>query len=178
MENFGAFLKAKREKLSLTVRDLALLTGIDFSLISKYESNSRKPTIQNLSKIKDALNLSEEDYFTAKKLGNYIDSRGGGEIIQMDNNQNQQVNLQVNMPNDLKVLYTDSTFFSINQYGVVLDFAQTVGATQQQNIVSRIGMSKEHAKILITKLLELLNNDNKLNQEPVTKSKSKQDVVN
>jgi len=56
--------------------------------------------------------------------------------------------MQVNVPDNLNVVYTDSTFVHKNKFGIVLDFAQTVGPTNRQNVVARVGMSKEHAKAL------------------------------
>jgi hypothetical protein len=47
------------------------------------------------------------------------------------------------------VLYSDSFFISSNEFGVTLDFAQRVGPTNQQQVVSRIGMSVEHARKMI-----------------------------
>ncbi|MBI2039572.1 hypothetical protein HYT18_00690 [Candidatus Microgenomates bacterium] len=84
--------------------------------------------------------------------------------------------IQVNLPNNVTILYSDSTFLTINQYGVVLDFAQRVGTTNQQTVVSRLGMSKEHAKVLIAALKELLEKD-ELNQKQVTFSPSKKKIV-
>jgi hypothetical protein len=62
-----------------------------------------------------------------------------------------QINLD---PSKVQVIYTDSTFVSSNDYGLVLDVAQTVAGNPQQHfVVTRIGMSFEHAK----KLLEVMN---------------------
>lgn len=62
----------------------------------------------------------------------------------------QNINpLQVNIPDKLNVIYTDSAFVHKNKFGVVIDFAQTLGSTNRQNIVSRVGMSYDHAKALL-----------------------------
>lgn len=86
--------------------------------------------------------------------------------------------IQVNLPNNVVILYTDTTYLTINQYGVVLDFAQQQGPTNQQNIVSRIGLSKEHAKILVERLADLLKRDILVNQKQVTQSPSRKEEVN
>lgn len=66
------------------------------------------------------------------------------------NNPQNPEGIQVNISPDTKVLYSDSMFVHVGPFGVVLDFAQTVGPTnKQQTIVSRVGMSKEHAKAMI-----------------------------
>ncbi|PIR43369.1 hypothetical protein COV24_02895 [candidate division WWE3 bacterium CG10_big_fil_rev_8_21_14_0_10_32_10] len=78
----------------------------------------------------------------------------------MDTENNQKENkestmggnvepMQINVPDTLYVIYTDSAFVHKNKYGIVLDFAQTMGPTNRQNVVARIGMSKEHAIALL-----------------------------
>jgi hypothetical protein len=63
-------------------------------------------------------------------------------------NQTSETELQVNMTN-IPVMYSDSVFVTAGKFGVVFDFAQSVGSTNQQNVVTRIGMSKEHALALL-----------------------------
>lgn len=66
-----------------------------------------------------------------------------------NNDKGQQSSIQVNVPNNLSVLYTDSMFVTPSKFGIVLDFAQSVGPTNQQNVVVRVGMSREHARAMI-----------------------------
>lgn len=54
------------------------------------------------------------------------------------------------------ILYTDSINISTNKEGVVLNVKQRLGNTEQVRIVSRIGMSREHAKDVVEKLGRLL----------------------
>lgn len=93
----------------------------------------------------------------------------------MEGDRDQQ-GIQVNLPNNIVILYSDSAWLTINQFGVVLDFAQRMGQTNQQTIVSRIGMSKEHAKVLIAALADLLDKE-ELKQKQVTFSQSKKKIV-
>lgn len=85
--------------------------------------------------------------------------------------------VQVNLPNNLVAVYSDSAYLSINQYGIIIDFAQRMGPTNQQNIVARVGMSKSHAKILIEKLAGLLVKS-ELHRKQVTHSPTKKKMVN
>jgi hypothetical protein len=58
--------------------------------------------------------------------------------------------MQVNIdPGKTPILYTDSVFLSSNKYGVVFDVAQTMSPGDNQVVVARIGMSREHAKVLL-----------------------------
>lgn len=54
------------------------------------------------------------------------------------------------------ILYTDNIFMSVNEDGVVLDISQRIGNTNQTRIVSRVGMSKSHAKKFVAELEKLL----------------------
>jgi hypothetical protein len=54
------------------------------------------------------------------------------------------------------ILYTDNVFMSTNPDGLVLDFGQRLSNTNQMRIVSRIGMSREHAKKFVLELGKLL----------------------
>lgn len=74
------------------------------------------------------------------------------------NNQNNNPadQVQINIPEDKPILYTSGVFINANPLGVVLNFAQQVGPTNQQIVVSRVGMSVEHAKILAQRINELI----------------------
>ncbi|HEX7042803.1 MAG TPA: hypothetical protein VF189_06130 [Patescibacteria group bacterium] len=72
-----------------------------------------------------------------------------------DKNNQQQVSVNIN-PTTTPVLYTDNVLMNTNEDGVVLDIAQRLGSTSQAQVVARIGMSREHAKKLVTELGRLL----------------------
>lgn len=57
----------------------------------------------------------------------------------------QGVNININL-DTTPILYTDNIFISVNENGIVLDFSQRIASTNQVRIVTRIGMSKDHAK--------------------------------
>jgi hypothetical protein len=63
------------------------------------------------------------------------------------NDKPQGVN--VNLAADkVQILYTDSVFITSNNYGIDFNVAQSIDDKNQQ-IVVRIGMSKDHAKALL-----------------------------
>jgi tellurite resistance protein len=67
----------------------------------------------------------------------------------------KQIGVSVNL-DTTPIFYTDNVFMTVNEDGVVLDFAQKIGTGEQIRIVSRIGMSREHAKKFIQKLSEIV----------------------
>lgn len=72
----------------------------------------------------------------------------------MDQKNNQTV-VDINL-DTTPILYTDNVFMSTNDFGVILDIAQKLGPTNKLRIVSRIGMSREHAKKLVNELGKLI----------------------
>jgi len=68
----------------------------------------------------------------------------------------QEMNVSINL-DTTPILYTDSIFMSTNPDGLVLDITQRVGPTANQlRVVSRIGMSREHAKKFVQELSKLI----------------------
>ena len=72
-----------------------------------------------------------------------------------ENKKAPEVQVSVNLDNT-PILYTDNINMTLNADGIVLDVMQRLGPTNQVRIVSRIGMSREHAKKFIDKLGKLL----------------------
>ena len=72
-------------------------------------------------------------------------------------NKSGEVQLNVNVNFDTTpIVYTDSIQFTTNEDGVVLDVMQRLMSSNQVRIVSRVGMSRSHAKKLVTELGRLL----------------------
>lgn len=75
-------------------------------------------------------------------------------IKTMPNTKKEEQNIQVALPN-IPILYTDMIFMNVNEDGVVIDVCQKSGPNQAQ-VVTRIGMSRDHAKKFAKKLGEIL----------------------
>ena len=65
------------------------------------------------------------------------------------------MNVNVNL-DTTPIFYTDNIYITTNPDGVILDIMQRLGSTNQIRIVSRIGMSREHAKKFVVELSKLL----------------------
>ncbi len=69
----------------------------------------------------------------------------------------QHSDIAINLDPDVTpVLYTDNILMTVNEDGVVLDIGQKVGSTSSLQVVSRVGMSKTHARKLVNELGKLL----------------------
>lgn len=84
----------------------------------------------------------------------------------MEQNNNQ---VSMNIPQNLPIFFTDGISITSSNMGVVLDFGQRVALTNQAWVVSRVGMSKEHAHALIKALQERLDEQEKLEIEELSK---------
>lgn len=72
-----------------------------------------------------------------------------------DKIKNQEMAVNINLDNT-PIYYTDSVYITANPDGVVFDVLQKLGNTNQARIVSRVGMSREHAKKFAAELSKLL----------------------
>ncbi len=78
--------------------------------------------------------------------------------------------INVKIPENLYVLFSDMVVVTKTDYGIVLDFAQSVAGSNERRVVSRIGMSSEHMKALIQVLQSKLEDDKlPLNLKPEKK---------
>lgn len=73
----------------------------------------------------------------------------------MKEKEQSNIEVQINL-DTTPILYTDNVLITVNEDGVVLDVCQKVGSTNQARVVSRIGMSREHAKKLTTEFGRVL----------------------
>lgn len=152
----GNELKKLRENNGLTVRKIANLMGVDYSLINRFEKGSRRPTNLQLEKYKSALKLSPDQYNNLRLLGGYdkeSNTQNNDQLLESD----PAVKQTVEFPPNVSVLFSDSIFFTVSPYGVVMNFAQKIDLTNKQIVVSRIGINKDHAVVMIEKLKELLS---------------------
>jgi HTH-type transcriptional regulator, competence development regulator len=61
METLGGILKNSREEKNLILRKVAAEVDVDQSLISKFEKNERRPTMEQLKRLAKFYNLSEKE---------------------------------------------------------------------------------------------------------------------
>jgi transcriptional regulator with XRE-family HTH domain len=57
-KQFGDRVRAERNKLGISQEQLAFKTGLDRTYISGIERGRRNPSLKNISRIAEALNLS------------------------------------------------------------------------------------------------------------------------
>lgn len=155
--SLGQILREIRGKRSIT--SVSKEVGIDRTYLSKIEHGHEVPSENVLNKLIAYYSIHPEGANLLFEKAGYL----GGlavktpireeifsadlerkEVI-MENKKDTKKNINISGP----VLYTDSVYLTESSYGIVLDFAQNLGPTNNQNVVARVGMSKEHAKALL-----------------------------
>jgi transcriptional regulator with XRE-family HTH domain len=149
------------------------------SLIDLYAlSREEAVEVARLAKLNYFVHTSKvpedhENFEHKEDVSNYIDDIKTSESKNMVENtekKNQETTagkIDIHIPGDVKILYSDSAFVTAGNFGIVIDFAQMLGSTSNQQIVARVGMSKEHAEALMgvlqTKIIELQNKSSNKN---------------
>lgn len=166
-KDFAKMIKSLRTSANESLPVVASALGIDKSYVSKLENGHLKPTIKLLEKIIAHYSPSEEEirnlYITAGYgAGIKITSEGEGVTRMEDKIPGSKVAndsaAEVNVPNNMPVLYTDSIFINSNPFGTTIEFATRLGTTNKHQVVARIGMSIEHLKKFIKVLEKHLEN--------------------
>lgn len=171
-DTFGKTLKNFRLGSEFTLKDLSKKIGKHWTYLSKIENDKKKPTLQLLKIIANSLNLADQQYQGLCSLLFTRTQMREGVNYEMQNqapseNQNKQV-LNINIPQNLAVLYSDMIAVTSSAYGITLDVGQKLGATNNHNIVARIGISLSHAKDFLKVLSKEISNAEKaqkLNEE-------------
>ena len=168
---FGKKIKSYREEKGRSITEVAEAIGVDRTYISKLENGHERPSILILNRLTDYYSLSGEEtsklFENAGYIGGTVNLEKREGVAKMQTKKLpvggniQQTQMQVNVPGNIPALYSDSVFVTASQWGIVFDFAQNIGPTNQQNVVARIGMSKEHAKALLDVLRKRLEGPDK-----------------
>lgn len=74
----------------------------------------------------------------------------------MEHQNNEQEHKVLLNPEKTVVQYTDNIFMTSNGFGIVIDFGQKIGQGDSTQIISRIGMSREHAKRFLAELGKMI----------------------
>ena len=154
--SFGDVLKRLRAQASKTPAEVSGAVEIDESRLKSYEAGEQRPTEDILLLLIQHFNLRDEQAVELWKLAGYT-GRPEEErfFINDDQGEVQQVSVSVS-PHDARIVYTDMLQVMVNNYGVIINFMQGAGPGNQPLAVSRVGMSKEHARSVLEVLKKTL----------------------
>lgn len=141
-----------REKLQESVAEVSGAVEIDSTELAAFEQGADRPSEDILLLLISHFGVKEEEAGQLWKLAGY-----DKEDFIIDANQDGDKPPVFVMPGDARIAYTDMVHIMVNNYGVVMNFMQGPGPNNQPMIVSRIGMSREHAQSMLELLQRTLN---------------------
>lgn len=149
----GARLKFLREQWQQTINDVSGTLEIDESTLSAIEAGKTLPPIEVLDLFISHFLLTDDQADDLRELAdtqrdNVTDALTSG----IDDMLMKQIVMY--LPTDNKVVYTDSMNVTVNNNGVTLQFMQQNPGNPQPAVVTRVGMSRDHAE----KIIEVLQN--------------------
>lgn len=174
-KSFGEVLKKLRAKASKTPAEVSGAVEIDESRLKKFEAGEQRPTEDILLLLIQHFNLKDEQASELWKLAGYSGNPDEEQYFINDEvGGAQQVSVAVT-PHDARIVYTDMIQVMVNNYGVIINFMQGAGPANQPLAVSRVGMSKEHAKSVLEVLQKTLDQaDNPPQQKLLSNPKNNQ----
>lgn len=172
----GQKLRAARVRKKRTVAEASGAIEINEETLKGIELGKQRPEEDTLMVLISYLGISEEEAKGMWELAGYHGQDADGvDATQAEIAQS----LAMIMPGDLRVVYTDMVHVMVNDYGVIMNFLQGGGPNNQPLAVSRIGMSKDHAKSvieLLQKSLKQAETSKKQNQKNSTSKNSKSET--
>jgi len=152
-KKLGAKLRFYREVAKKDVRDVSEAVELDTGTLVNIEAGKTEPDEETLALLMSHFNLLEDQAVELWQIAGYDTLELGS--IEMNEDKAGEPSkdetpkeLRINLPSDVKVMYTDMAQIMTNKYGIVVQFIQNAPGNNAQ-IVSRVGMSKEHAKSLV-----------------------------
>jgi len=157
-KTLGARLKRMRLGHKESLAEVSGAVEIEIDSLSQMELGQNRPSQDILLLLISHFALKEDEAVKLWKMAGYKDNDLPG-----FENQGTLADpivgqpMMVVMPLDTRIIYTDMVHANVNNYGVVLSFMQNTGQGNQPLAVSRLGMSREHAKSLMEVLQRTLS---------------------
>lgn len=154
--SLGSALRAMRLRHKESLLEVSAAIEVSGERLALFENGEIRPSEDILDLIITHYKVVEPE---ADKLWDLA-----GYKKQDDTSAGQQAFML--MPLDTRIVYTDMVHVTVNNYGVVMNFMQTSGSNNQPVAVSRIGMSRDHAKSVLDVLQKTLAQADKSQGEP------------
>lgn len=147
--SLGIRLKKARQKLQETLAEVSGAVEIDLDTLRDIEYGVLRPSEDVLLLLANHFDLSDEATTRLWELAGYDKADASGD--------SDSPNTVFVMPFDVRVVYADMAHVTANEFGVVVNFLQSGGSNSQPMAISRVGMSREHAKSVIRLMQEALD---------------------
>lgn len=142
----GKQLKALRMRCSESLAEASGAVEIDVKQLASFELGHVRPTEDVLLLLISHFGAKDDEAVRLWEMAGY-----GMERIPVAHLANEQNYLQqsVSATTDSQILFTDVVDITVNNYGVVMNFMQGASPSSKPHTVSRVGMSREHAKSVL-----------------------------
>lgn len=153
--DLGTKLKQMRVSHKETLAEVSGAVEIDLKDLATFERGENRPSEDILMLLMSHFGVKDDEATHLWELAGYdLQKAQAAHMTNMSDNSAQHKVLI--SQSDVRVIYTDMVHVMVNSYGVVMNFMQGTGNTGQPFIISRIGMSKEHARSVIEVLQKTL----------------------
>jgi transcriptional regulator with XRE-family HTH domain len=172
----GRRLKALREKARESLAEVSGAVEIDVRELASFELGQSRPNEEVLLMLISHFSAQDEEAVQLWELAGYgVTKVSSAQMI-------SDISISAQAPNNNPILFTDVVDIMVNNYGVVMNFMQSSGSNSKPTTVSRIGMSREHAKSVLQILQVTLSQTEQLlpkipntNRRMITPDNSKAD---
>ncbi len=152
-KTLGIRLRQRREMMHESLAEVSGAVEIDMEMLSKIEQGILQPSEDILLLLVSHLGISENEAEKLWDIAGYDADKPKQSERSIDDQLTKQMFMVI--PVDNRALYADGIQVTTTEHGVTFNFMQT-GADIEQTVVSRIGMSREHAQQMIEALQQSL----------------------
>ncbi len=149
--SFGSYLKGIRNKRNETLADVSGAVEIDVVTLDRIESGNTQPSEDVLMLLISHFNLKEDEAVRLWQLAGFDHGKLGYQI-----NSTNEETLNA-LSNEEPILFTDGLQVSANKFGVIINFLQGLSADGKPVTISRLGMSRDHAKTIVEVIQKTLD---------------------
>lgn len=152
---FGDRIKFLREQWRQSIDEVSSAIEISKTTLADIESGKVLPDFEVLDMMISHFLLTEDQADDLRELADAGQSNGGvpKNTPGLEELMAKQLVMMLPAVDNTKIIYTDGMHANINDNGVVLQFMQQMPEGNKPAIVSRVGMSREHAE----KMVKVLN---------------------
>lgn len=168
----GQKLRHMRISRQESLAEVSGAVEVEIETLRSFEQGSTCPTEDILLLLINHFDLKEQEADRLWKLAGFDDNPFVTNDAQIQSKQLIAVSAE-----DLKIVYTDMVHVSANNFGVIMNFLQSGGPGSQPLAISRVGMSREHAEIVLALLQKTLE-ATRPNALPAPKSSAESQELN
>lgn len=154
----GRRLKQLRDRANETLAEASGAVEIDVKDLAGYELGQHRPSEEVLLLLISHFGVQDDEALALWELAGY--SINKVPAVHMGNEYSAG---QPGDQSDKRILFTDIVDIVVNNYGVVMNFMQSNGPAGKPSSVSRVGMSREHAKSVLKILKSTLSQAEQVN---------------